>query len=190
MVLEGGVGRWYAEALLRSAASQHFFSFAILRKEEWVRVFRVQGVAEEEGGAHVDEGAPESGAQKSQNAPDSGSASQNSENLWARYQLDSAGAMLVVALRYAPDVEPESDEERAVRGLPPLPIAKEGRPAAAVGRFARANWYRETIARLADCVKSISDEARARGLRFLRPENGTDFRIRDFRRRHLRSLRV
>lgn len=169
MVLEGGVGRWYAEALLRSAASQHFFSFAILRKEEWVRVFRVQGVAEEEGGAHVDEGAPESGAQKSQNAPDSGSASQNSENLWARYQLDSAGAMLVVALRYAPDVEPESDEERAVRGLPPLPTAKEGRPAAAVGRFARANWYRETIARLADCVKSISDEARARGLPVFAP---------------------
>ncbi|MFZ5859528.1 MAG: hypothetical protein ACOYVH_02190, partial [Spirochaetota bacterium] len=74
MVLEGGAGQWYAAALLRSAASQHFFSFAILRKEEWVRVFRVQGVAEEEGGAQVDEGAPESGAQKSQNAPDSGSA--------------------------------------------------------------------------------------------------------------------
>ena len=180
MVLEGGVGQWYAAALLQSAAAQHFFSYGILRKEEWVRVFREHGAAQEEGAALMNEGLPENdalmnvrlpegGAQKSQNAPYSASPSQNSEQIWARYQLDSAGAMLVVALRYAPDVEPESDEERAARGLAPLPVAKQGRPVAAVGRFARANWYRETIARLADCVKSISDEARARGLPVFSP---------------------
>jgi len=59
---------------------------------------------------------------------------------------------LVVALRYAPDVEAEEAAARALRGLPPLPLARDGRPAARVARFARGNWYREILDRLRNCA--------------------------------------
>jgi len=131
MILEDEAERWYAEALLRSVALQHFFSFAFLRKEEWVRVLRVQ---------------------------------QPGEGLWARYQLDSVGAMLVAALRYAPDVESESAEARAAQGKPLLPLPEEGRAAVTIGRFARGNWYREMIERLAACARAASEETAGLGL--------------------------
>jgi epoxyqueuosine reductase QueG len=60
--------------------------------------------------------------------------------------------MLVVALRYAPDIEAEAAAGRAERGLPPLPLASYGRPAAKVARFARGNWYREIMDRLGHCA--------------------------------------
>ncbi|MEN6381671.1 MAG: 4Fe-4S double cluster binding domain-containing protein, partial [Rectinema sp.] len=41
---------------------------------------------------------------------------------------------------------------RARRGLPPLPLARDGRPAARVARFARGNWYREILDRLRNCA--------------------------------------
>jgi epoxyqueuosine reductase QueG len=109
--------RWYAETLLRNAASQRFFSFAILRKEEW------------------------------------------EEMVSAPYQLESAGAMLVAALRYAPDVEPIPAKAGEGQGKPLLIRAKDGQKAAIIGRFARANWYREMIGRLAAIARVTSEEA-------------------------------
>lgn len=153
MMLEGGAAQWYAEALLRNADSQHFFSYAILRKEEWVRVLRERGFAEEEGGA----GGELAGAESMR-------MQRYGDGLWARYQLDSAGAMLIAALRYAPDVEPESAEARAAQGKPPLPLPEEGRAAVTIGRFARGNWYREMIERLAACARAASEGAAGLGL--------------------------
>lgn len=133
MVLDAATGRWYAEKLLQTAASQCFYSYSLLRKEVWEPV-----VLRWESETHVD--------------------------IWSRYQLDSAGALLVVALRYAPDVAPESSESRAMRGLPPLPSAAQRTPCAcSIGRFARANWYQEVLARLKNSVSVLSEEAKNLG---------------------------
>lgn len=153
MMLEGEAAQWYIDALLQSAASQHLFSFAILKKEEWIEVVRGRGFAEEEGRQE----RKLAGAENMR-------LSHSVDNLWTRYQLDSAGAMLIAALRYAPDVEPESAEARAVQGKPPLPLPEEGRIVVKVGRFARGNWYREMIERLAACARAVSQEAAGLGL--------------------------
>lgn len=93
------------------------------------------------------------------------------EQLLEHYHLDEAGAILVAALRYAPDASPEPQEQRSARGLPPLPLLQESAadsslPAftAAVARFARADWYREILNRFSRCVNEVSAEAGRRGL--------------------------
>lgn len=93
------------------------------------------------------------------------------EQVLERYHLDDAGAILVAALRYAPDTSPEPQDSRSLRGLPPLPLLPESvagssLPAytAAIARFARADWYREMLNRFSRCVDQVSAEARERGL--------------------------
>jgi len=92
------------------------------------------------------------------------------EGILETARSDAAGAMLVVALRYAPDVEPEPAAGRAARGLPPLPLPGAGKPVAKVGRFARGNWYREVIDRLATSAKATATDMVAVGLPFFPPK--------------------
>jgi epoxyqueuosine reductase QueG len=79
--------------------------------------------------------------------------------------------MLVVALSYAPDVEAEPAADRAARGLPPLPLPKEGKPVARIGRFARGNWYGEIGARLAACAAASSLDIAEAGLPLFPPKH-------------------
>lgn len=131
--LDEEAGRWYADKILQAAASRHFFSYNLLRKENWEPVVRSW-----ESATHAD--------------------------LWQRYQLDNLGALLVAAFRYAPDVLPESSESRAERGLPALPSVSESyMRACSIGRFARANWYHEVLARLSDCARLVTEEAKTQG---------------------------
>lgn len=92
------------------------------------------------------------------------------EGILETARSDAAGAMLLVALRYAPDVEPEPAAGRAARGLPPLPLPGAGKPVAKVGRFARGNWYREVIDRLATSAKATATDMVAVGLPFFPPK--------------------
>lgn len=131
--LDEKAGRWYADKILQAAASRHFYSYNLIRKESWEPVVRAW-----ESATHAD--------------------------LWQRYQLDNLGALLVVALRYAPDVLSESSESRAGRGLPALPQRSESDSrACSIGRFARANWYHEALTRLSDCARVVTDEAKTLG---------------------------
>lgn len=147
--LYGEAGALTARWLLFHAQAQGFFSCAVLGKQEWERVLLERGFAEDEGGA-------ERGAESSR--------ARASQMVRARYGLDSAGAMLVVALCYAPDVAPEPAAARAGRGLPPLPLPEPGKPVATIGRFARGNWYGEIGARLAACAAATAAEMAAAGM--------------------------
>lgn len=143
--MQGEAGAQTARWLLFHAREQGFFSSAVLGKKEWERVLLEQGFAEEE------------------------------EGVRARYGLDEAGAMLVVALRYAPDVEPEPAAARAARGLPPLPLPGAGKPMAKIGRFARGNWYGEIGSRLAACAAATSGDMAAAGLPLFSPKRWQRF---------------
>ena len=149
------IARW----LLFHAREQGFFSYAILGKEEWERVLLERGGASAEGVAEVENRPGTIGHGAVAGLSRAGT-------LRSRYQLDSGGAMLVVALRYAPDVEPEPAGARAARGLPPLPLAKEGLPVAIVGRFARGNWYAELLDRLSACAEATAKDMAGAGLPF------------------------
>ncbi len=83
-----------------------------------------------------------------------------------RYHLDNAGAILVAALRYAPDVSPEPQNARKKRGLPSLPLLRDADEEggghvvrARVARFARADWYHEILDRFALVVRKVSERA-------------------------------
>ncbi len=149
LVVHGEAGAQTARRLLFHAHEQGFFSYALLGKEEWERVLLERGFAEEDAGSERGAGS---------------SRVRTSQMLRARYGLDSAGAMLVVALRYAPDVAPEPAAARAGRGLPPLPLPEAGKPVATIGRFARGNWYGEISARLAACAAATAEDMAAAGM--------------------------
>lgn len=174
MKLQGEAGARAASRLLFHAREQGFFSYAILGKEEWEAVLLERGFAEEESsfGARPDESGPrgEPGGPGAGDGDDRG-RSAASQAIRARYRLDSAGAMLAVALRYAPDVEAEPAADRAERGLLPLPLAEVGKPAARIGRFARGNWYGEIGARLAACAAASSRDIAEAGLPSFPPKH-------------------
>lgn len=137
--LDEAAGRWYADGILQAAASRHFYTFNLLRKETWEPVVRAW-----ETEMHAE--------------------------LWSRYQLDNFGALLVAAFRYAPDALPESSASRAERGLPALPAVSEtDSRACSIGRFARANWYHEVLARLSDCARLVTEEAKSQGKALFSP---------------------
>lgn len=137
--LDEAAGRWYVDGILQAAASRHFYTFNLLRKETWEPVVRAW-----ETEMHAE--------------------------LWSRYQLDNFGALLVAAFRYAPDALPESSASRAERGLPALPAVSEtDSRACSIGRFARANWYHEVLARLSDCARLVTEEAKSQGKALFSP---------------------
>ncbi len=152
--LDDGAGARIVRRLLSHVAEQGFFSYALLSRDEWIAVLSARGPAQEEGTDAFEATAAE--ARKSSAL----------EALRTRYALDEQGAMLVVALRYAPDVELEGEAASALdksQGLPRLPAPVPGQPVARVGRFARGNWYREVLDRLAVCAKKTACEMVAEG---------------------------
>lgn len=156
--LSDEAGARIARRLRLHAAELGFFSYALLAREEWLAVLSEHGAAQEEGGSG------RATAQETRSAA--------TERLRSRYGLESAGAMLVVALRYAPDVEPTSEisgapsalgAQKARHALPRLPEPVPGRPVARIGRFARGNWYREILDRLAVCASETARDMVAEG---------------------------
>ena len=144
-------GRQAAYRLLSNAEEQGFFSYGILTRQAWEQIVEEQGTVQ----ADCSEGKPLSLNSLRTSSPWTEQLKAESSPVMAlkeRYHLSDVGAMLVVALRYAPDVEAEEAAARALRGLPPLPLARDGRPAARVARFARGNWYREILDRLRNCA--------------------------------------
>lgn len=131
--LDEEAGRWYADRILQAAATRQFYSYNLIRKKSWEPIVRAWETA-----THAD--------------------------LWHRYQMDNCGALLVTAFCYAPDVLPEASASRAERGLPALPSRSESDSCiCSIGRFARANWYQEVLARLSDCALLATEEAKTHG---------------------------
>ena len=159
-VLHGEAGARTARRLLFHAHHQGFFSYALLGKDEWERVLLERGFVEED--VDLERG----GVSETPHA---------FQAVRMRYGLDAAGAMLVVALRYAPDLAPEPAAARAARGLSPLPLPEAGKPVVTIGRFARGNWYREINARLAACAAAMSTEMATAGLPFFPPKRWQRF---------------
>jgi len=154
--LDEGAGARLARRLLSHSAEQGFFSYALLSREEWIAVLGAHRPAQGEGGDSLNAAVA---AARGDTAI---------EALRARYALDDQGAMLVAALRYAPDVEPDSGgallESGGHRDIPRLPAPIPGKQVARVGRFARGNWYRELLDRLSACAAGTSQDMAAEGL--------------------------
>jgi len=176
--LRGEAGALTARWLLFHAQEQGFFSYAVLEKQAWESVLLARGVV----GGGVSE-TPHSTPAGRRWVPDDGAVegrigagqARASQMVRARYGLDSAGAMLVVALRYASDVAPEPAAARAGRGLPPLPLPVPGKSVATIGRFARGNWYGEIGARLAACAAATAKQMAAAGMPFFPPKRWQRF---------------
>ncbi len=148
--LDEGAGARIARRLLSHAAELGFFSYALLSREEWIAVLRARLPAQREGGSSTTATATDVSGGVAIDA------------LRARYALDEQGAMLMVALRYAPDVEPDSERQRRENAHLSAPIP--GNPVARVGRFARGNWYRELLDRLATGAAETAQDMLAEGL--------------------------
>ena len=114
-------GRQAAYRLLSNAEEQGFFSYGILTRQAWEQIVEEQGTVQ----ADCSEGKPLSLNSLRTSSPWTEQLKAESSPVMAlkeRYHLSDVGAMLVVALRYAPDVEAEEAAARALRGLPPLPL--------------------------------------------------------------------
>ncbi|HOD58155.1 MAG TPA: 4Fe-4S double cluster binding domain-containing protein [Rectinema sp.] len=149
--LDEEANRRAAYWLLLNAKEQGFFSYGLLSQTAWEQVVESQGAIEVESSEakQVNRDSLRSGVAETEQLQAESSAV---KVLKEHYHLLDARAMLVVALRYAPDIEAEAAAGRAERGLPPLPLACYGQPAAKVARFARGNWYREIMDRLGHCA--------------------------------------
>ncbi|MDI9426979.1 MAG: hypothetical protein QM400_03215, partial [Spirochaetota bacterium] len=112
-------GRQAAYRLLSNAEEQGFFSYGILTRQAWEQIVEEQGTVQ----ADCREGKPLSLNSLRTSSPWTEQLKAESSPVMAlkeRYHLSDVGAMLVVALRYAPDVEAEeAGGPPPGRGAPP-----------------------------------------------------------------------
>lgn len=161
--LDDEAGARIARRLLLHAREQDFFSYALLSRGEWGAVLEARGPAQ---GEVEQSGNSLGNSTDERDLVSSGRVQPRTafESLRFRYKLGAEGAMFVVALRYAPDVEPEPEAARSTWGVPHLPAPIPGKPEAKVGRFARGNWYRELLDRLAICAAKTAEDMAGEGL--------------------------
>ncbi|HAL93473.1 MAG TPA: hypothetical protein DCP56_01770, partial [Spirochaetaceae bacterium] len=113
--LDEEANRRAAYWLLLNAKEQGFFSYGLLSQTAWEQVVESQGAIEVESSEakQVNRDSLRSGVAETEQLQAESSAV---KVLKEHYHLLDARAMLVVALRYAPDIEAEAAAGRAERG--------------------------------------------------------------------------
>jgi len=156
--LSGEAGARVARRLLLHAREQGFFAFGLLCKEEWERVLAEHGPAHLEG-MDAARDSREISESRNFNAADGieEGAETRMKSVRRRYNLETSGAMLVVALRYSSHGKSQENGER-------LAVPEAGKPIAKIGRFARAHWYREIVQRLSICAQQTIVDMEAIGV--------------------------